>query len=223
MNGDSEVARSRLGAARTLEELASVVSKSEDGRARSLARDALAPPPVEGISFPFAGTDSPCLPGAKVPSLKPAVKLAIYLRDGFIDRFSPERWRLVHPGALQVLSLALGDAMPTELSSHNIPAKYATNAPVWFDVWPAVDHLHARSFGGSNDATNLVCVSWWRNDSKRAYAFESTGWTLQPRGSLADWDGLTSWFHRRVEASPRLLQDPMVRNWHLPSVVASVP
>lgn len=198
-----------------------MLEKGEDERARSLARSTLAPPPVEGISFPFVGADSPRLPGPKVPSLNPAQKLAIYLRDGFVDRFSPERWRLVHPGALRVLSLSLGDAMPTEPSSHNIPAKYTTNAPVWFDVWPAVDHFHARAFGGSNDATNLVCVSWWRNDSKRAYAFESTGWTLQSGGNLANWDGLTSWFHRRVEANRELLLDPMVRNWHLPAVTAS--
>jgi hypothetical protein len=87
--------------------------------------------------------------------------------------------------------------MATELSRHNIPAKYATNSPVWFDVWPAVDHVDARAYGGSNDATNLITCSWWRNAAKGSRELDETGWEVQEAGSLEEWDGLTAWFQNR--------------------------
>lgn len=153
----------------------------------------------------------------KVRSLKPSEKLRIYQRDGFVDRYSPERWRLVHPGALRALSLRLPKWLHTSMGPHNIPAKHATNSPVWFDVWPAVDHVIPRAHSsGSNAETNLRCVSWWRDTSKGDRLLEETGWQLQPGGDLSEWDGLQGWFLKQIERNPSLLNDSMVRNWHFP-------
>ncbi len=103
--------------------------------------------------------------------------------------------------------------IPTDLSSHNIPAKYATNSTVWFDVWPAVEHFVPREKGGSNAHDNLVCCSWRRNDSKGDILFEDMGWKLGEGRDLADWDGLTSWFKAMLERQTELIADPMVKNW----------
>lgn len=180
-------------------------------------------PPVTTIRFPLAGPEDATVAATapRPPSLNPRQKLRIYLRDGFIDRYSPERWKLVHPGALRVISLRLPRQVPTDFGPHNIPAKCATNAPIWFDVWPAVDHFVPRASAGTNEPGNLVCVSWWRNDSKGRVSFTATGWELQPPGELAAWDGLTAWFHDQVQRDPSLRDDPMVRNWHMPDVRAS--
>jgi hypothetical protein len=181
----------------------------------SLLAKQLPQPPVTTIKFPVI-RKSNSTTGAKIvkpPSLVPRQKIAIYKRDGFICRYSPERFKLLHPGALRALSLLLPKEIPTELSSHNIPAKYATNSPIWFDVWPAVDHFLPKAGGGSNVEDNLVCCSWWRNDSKKDTLFEDTGWKLGDRGNLSEWDGLTGWFKKMIEIKPNLMQDVMIKNW----------
>lgn len=209
----------RLGAADTLARIATALDAGEVQDAVADARASLLPAPTTTVAFALPADTRVSSATVKVKNLRPATRLAVYLRDGFVDRYSPERWRLVHPGALRVLSLRLGSAMPTELSRHGLPAHYASNAPVWFDVWPTVDHITARSNAARTLLDNLVTCSWWRNDSKRARHFVDTGWDLQPAGDLRDWDGLTDWFLRQVAEDPRLLDDRMVRNWHLPATV----
>jgi hypothetical protein len=204
----------RLGVADTLAEIADLLERGEHQHAVEVARQRIEPAPCTTIVYPLPPRHRTVATKVEKPSLTPSRKLPINLRDGFIDRYSPERWRLVNPGALRVLSLRLGEAMATEISRHSIPAKYATNSPVWFDVWPAVDHIEPRAAGGGNDSSNLVTCSWWRNDSKRDRPLVETGWELQPPGSLDDWDGLTTWFSQQVARDAGLLSDPMVANWH---------
>jgi hypothetical protein len=201
--------RRRMGVADHLVEIADALEAGATDHAFALAREHVAPAPTVTIPFRFTATERARVAAAsKGPSLKPAQKLRIYERDGFVDRYSPERWRLVNPGALRVLSLRLGPLMATELSTHNIPAKYATNSPVWFDVWPAVDHVDARAYGGSNDATNLITCSWWRNAAKGSRELDETGWEVQEAGSLEEWDGLTAWFQDQVTRDPRPARRP---------------
>ena len=38
--------------------------------------------------------------------------------------------------------------------------------------------------------------------------------TLHPPGSLSDWDGLMSWFVRRVEENPTLLKVALIARWN---------
>jgi hypothetical protein len=214
VNDDSR----RMGIASTLARIADALSAGAVVDALGMARAELDPAPTTTIPFRFAAAERARVAAAsKAPSLSPVDKLPIYQRDGFIDRYSPQRWRLVNPGALRVLSLRLGSVMATELSRHNIPAKYATNSPVWFDVWPAVDHIDARAYGGTSDARNLITCSWWRNAAKGTRTVDETGWQVHPAGSLDEWDGLTTWFEMQVTSDPLLLRDPMVSNWYLPA------
>ena len=217
MTTDAATIARRMGAADVLARLADALESGDGSTVTQLAAT-LPRPPTTTIRLPIAPPTTSEVTRAKVkaPSLRPSQKFAIYRRDGFVCRLSPERWRLLYPGALRVLSLLLPEAIPTQLSSHGIPARYPDNSPIWWDVWPAVDHVHPRSLeGGTNDPQNLVCVSWWRNDAKSNRSLESTGWQLQPPGDVSEWDGLYGWFTRQIAARPDLRDDVMVRNWNI--------
>jgi hypothetical protein len=208
-----------MGIARHLLDVAARLTAGHVAEAISLAREHI-PPPIPDITIAYElpaqsredrqadRTDQP------VRALTKQEQLAIWLRDGFVDRYSPERWRLVHPGALRVLSLHLQDAMPTHLSS-GLPRSPAVNAALWWDAWPTVDHVVPRVTFGTNDSANLVCTSWWRNAAKSDRTLSATGWELQEPGSLGDWDGLTSWFRAQVAEHDWLARDSFVDKWNL--------
>ena len=68
----------------------------------------VAPPAAGGVGFE----------GEKVRGLTESERTRICYRDGFVDRLSPERFRLVYPGAIRVLSLLLDGACAVIKSVH---------------------------------------------------------------------------------------------------------
>ncbi|HEX6254242.1 MAG TPA: hypothetical protein VFZ70_00385 [Euzebyales bacterium] len=104
--------------------------------------------------------------------------------------------------------------LPGAIDAHpDGPWAYRANAPVWWDLWPTVDHLTPRARSGTNAEDNLACVSWWRNDTKGDRTLAETGWTLQAPGSPDEWDGLLEWFVDRVRRRPHLAEDATVRSY----------
>ena len=55
--------------------------------------------------------------------------VSVFLRDGFIDRYSGQR--LVFPGTLRLLSLLLSrrDSLPPELEDHRVPHVVLVSIP----------------------------------------------------------------------------------------------
>lgn len=77
--------------------------------ARVLCSEALAPlTPATTIRFPMREPVLAHYEGPVVPPADVTTRLRIAWRDGFVDRYSPERWQLVNPGALRVLNLLVG-------------------------------------------------------------------------------------------------------------------
>lgn len=66
---------------------------------------------------------------------------------------------------------------------------------------------------GTNDDDDLVSASWWRNFGKGDQLPSENGRDLHAAGDLDQWDGLSGWFQRYVEAHPALLTDSMVRGY----------
>ena len=117
----------------------------------------------------------------------------IFARDGFIDRYFGTR--LVFPGTLILLSKLL----PEELPAHPTFRVGESHFMFW-ELWPAVDHLIPLARGGADEDTNLFSTSVLHNDQKGHYTLEELGWGLQSPGRLMEWDGLIHWF---VEVFPR--------------------
>lgn len=134
-------------------------------------------------------------------------KLTIFLRDGFIDRYSGER--LVYPGALKVIS----DTFPDEFPYHK-NGKMTHGHMAYWHLFPTVDHVRPHAIGGGNDVENMVTTSMMNNGLKSGYTLEDLGWELHPGGDKTIWDGLTRWFFEYVSEHRTMLDDPYVNKYY---------
>jgi 5-methylcytosine-specific restriction endonuclease McrA len=137
-----------------------------------------------------------------------AKRLQVFLRDGFLDRYSGTP--LVLPGALRVISMIIPEAFPYQRNW-----KVGECHPAFWQLAATVDHVVPVTLGGSNEMANLVTTSMQRNMAKGNFALEDLDWTLHSPGD-GSWDGLTAWFVRYVEDNlRRLIVDSQVKEWYL--------
>jgi HNH endonuclease len=130
----------------------------------------------------------------------------IFLRDGFIDRYSGHR--LVFPATLRLLSRLL----PNEFPFHPNWKMSACHVAYW-ELFPTVDHVIPVARGGADSASNWVTTSMLRNGAKSNWTLEDLGWSLVAPGKVEDWDGLVTWFLRFVERDSSALEDRYIRRW----------
>jgi hypothetical protein len=133
--------------------------------------------------------------------------LRIFLRDGFIDRYSGTR--LVFPGTLRLLSRLL----PEEFPAHK-NWKISESHLMFWELFPTIDHVVPVARGGADDEANWVTTSMLRNQAKSSWTLEELGWTLRSATPSNDWDGLLGWFVSVVKERPAYLQDAYLRRWH---------
>jgi 5-methylcytosine-specific restriction endonuclease McrA len=145
------------------------------------------------------------------PSSKSALtdikRTKIFIRDGFIDRYSGEQ--LVYPGAIILLSALL----PEEFPSH--PSwKMSESHIFYWELWPTIDHIVPRARGGTDEESNLACTSMVRNSAKSNWLLDEVGWQLRASGDFKEWDGLMHWFTEYLEKYPQLLETKEINKWH---------
>jgi hypothetical protein len=132
--------------------------------------------------------------------------IKVFIRDGFIDRYTGQR--LVFPPVLRLISLAL----PTEFPYHPNWKTDVTHGAYW-ELSATVDHLIPVTRGGADDESNWVTTSMARNSAKANWTLDQLGWTLHPPGDFSAWDGLIGWCLEYTEAHPDLMSSASVRNW----------
>ncbi|WP_417394402.1 HNH endonuclease [Gimesia chilikensis] len=133
-------------------------------------------------------------------------KTKVFIRDGFIDRYSGER--LVYPPVLRLLS----SLMPEEFPFHSNWKMSECHIAYW-QLYPTIDHIVPVTRGGIDEESNWVCTSQIRNSAKANWLLEELGWELQPPGDLQEWDGLFHWFLEYVEQHPEIKEDSWLRSW----------
>lgn len=131
----------------------------------------------------------------------------LFLRDGFIDRYSGAQ--LVFPGALRLLSRLL----PAEFPFHPNWKLSETHMAFW-ELFPTVDHVLPVARGGADDESNWVTTSMLHNSAKANWTIEEPGWNLVPPGDAELWDGLLGWFSETVKLDQSHLEDRYVRDWY---------
>jgi 5-methylcytosine-specific restriction endonuclease McrA len=135
----------------------------------------------------------------------------LFLRDGFIDRYSGQR--LVYPGILRLLSQTMPQEFPFQKNWKMSECHIA-----YYELMPTIDHVIPVARGGSDDETNWVTTSMLRNSAKSNWILEELGWSLFPVGNLKDWDGLTSLyielFESILESQSGLSRDKVLSNWY---------
>lgn len=132
--------------------------------------------------------------------------MRLFVRDGFIDRYSGKR--LIFPGTLRLLSQILPRQFPFQNNWKTDACHFG-----YYELFPTVDHLIPVSRGGSDDEDNWVSTSMLKNTAKANFTIEELGWRLHPSGELSQWDGLTGWFMRQVPQISEDAMSPYLRRW----------
>lgn len=133
--------------------------------------------------------------------------LEIFLRDGFIDRYSG--YKLIFPPVLRLLSIKFPDSFPFHKNWKMSECHIA-----YWELMPTIDHIKPIAQGGTNDDSNLICTSMIRNSAKSNFTLKQLGWEIQPQGNLDEWDGLVHWFLNYVEKYPDFLQIEYIKQWY---------
>lgn len=130
----------------------------------------------------------------------------VFLRDGFIDRYSGKR--LIFPPVFRVLSAVL----PADFPYH---PNWKTNFthPAYWAVAATIDHLVPVTRGGTDEESNLITTSMAHNFAKMNWTLKELGWTLRPPGDLRTWDGLVHWFVEYVTSHPETAASSSVNQW----------
>ena len=144
----------------------------------------------------------------------PKESMAVFLRDGFIDRYSGNH--LVFPGTLRLVHKLL----PTEFPFHTNWKMSETHIAFW-ELFPTIDHVLPVARGGKDSFENWVSTSQLRNSAKSNWLLEELGWFLLPEGDICQWDGLLSWFTEFISCYPEHLSDPYISTWHKASLACT--
>jgi hypothetical protein len=131
----------------------------------------------------------------------------IFVRDGFIDRYSGTQ--LIFPGTLRLLSRLL----PAEFPFHPNWKMTQTHMVYW-ELFPTIDHLLPVARVGADDEKNWVTTSMLRNSAKSNWTLDELGWQLLPPGDFKQWDGLLGWFLAYLQQKESHLADKYIRRWH---------
>ncbi len=131
----------------------------------------------------------------------------VFLRDGFIDRYTGDR--LVFSPVLRMISEALPAAFP--FHPHG---KLTESHIAHWELSPTVDHVVPLARGGTHDMDNWVTTSMLKNQVKSHWTLEELGWRLVPPSGLEEWDGLLQWFLEYIESHEGILNLAWARSWH---------
>ena len=132
--------------------------------------------------------------------------MRMFIRDGFIDRYSGTR--LVFPGTLRLLSILLPAEFPFQSNWRTDMCHFA-----FWEIFPTIDHRVPVSRGGDDAEDNWVTTSMVRNAAKANFTVEELGWRMVPPGDLGTWDGLTSWCLRECERRTDFASSDYLRRW----------
>ena len=164
-----------------------------------------------GEASSLLANDYPFTPLANVGRrYTPLQCMHIFVRDGFIDRYSGQR--LVFPGTLRLLSMLF----PLQFPFHS---NWKTDAChfAFYELYPTIDHLVPVSRSGVDSDENWLSTSMLRNAAKANFTIEELGWKIHPAGEIRQWDGLTGWFLRQ-KLAPELQANSYLQRWRVAAV-----
>ena len=139
---------------------------------------------------------------------------ALFLRDGFVDRYCGEQ--LVFPGVLRLLSYLLPGEFP-----YHPNWKFGVGHPWYWDLYPTVDHEVPVTLQGPDNMENWRTTSMRLNLVKSNRLLEDIGWKVVAPGG-PDWDGLIGWYVRYLHDQPSLGTIGHLRRWYRAAIANGV-
>ena len=140
--------------------------------------------------------------------------LRVFVRDGFIDRYSGNR--LLFPPVLRLLSVMLPDVLPFHRNW-----KMNKTHPAYWELFPTLDHIVPVTRGGPDHEDNLVSTSMLRNSAKANWTLEELGWSIHPPGDMNQWDGMLAWCMEFVEKDREIIKDKYTGRWYRAALTSS--
>ena len=137
----------------------------------------------------------------------PVEQIKIFMRDGFVDRFTGKRVFL--PPVLAVLSKEMPETFPWSSSGDRAKTHQAHEM-----LSAAVKKVIPS--GSSKDTANLVTVSALNKLSRGNATLADLGQPLLTLDDIASarWDGMTGWFVNYVHEHKALLNDNNIARWY---------
>jgi hypothetical protein len=114
-------------------------------------------------------------------------KLKIYLRDGFIDRYTGRK--LLFPNVLWILTSELGTSFPFHANWKMSECHIA-----YWELMPTCDHALPIARGGLDTPENILTTCQIMNSAKSNFLIEEVGFSVYPCGTLSEWDGMIGWY-----------------------------
>jgi hypothetical protein len=139
---------------------------------------------------------------------------ALFLRDGFVDRYSGGR--LVFPGVLRLLS----HLFPVQFPYHP-NWKFGVCHSWYWDLYPTVDHVVPVALQGEDALANWVTTSMRRNVLKSNRGLEDLGWQLVSPGG-PQWDGRIGWYAQYMRENPSLTRVSHLKGWYRAAIANPV-
>jgi hypothetical protein len=140
-------------------------------------------------------------------SMSDEEKLKIFIRDGFIDRYSGNK--LLFPSVLRIISQELGEIFPFHTNWKMSDCHIA-----YWEMMPTCDHILPIARGGKDIPENIVTTSQIMNSAKSSFILEEIGFNIHPAGDINAWDGMISWYKEYVYKNPAILQNNYISKWH---------
>lgn len=156
---------------------------------------------IIGKNYPFN------IPPVTKRSYSDNDKMKIFIRDGFIDRYSGQK--LVNPGLLKVLSYYMPEPFP-----YHPHWKMEKCHIAYWELIPTVDHIYPIALGGEDFVDNCVTTSMLHNSIKSNWTLDQLNWELYDAGNYNEYDGLTSLFIQLVNSNKDLLTDSYIKRWY---------
>lgn len=144
----------------------------------------------------------------------PALKMKVFDRDGFVNRFTGEP--LVLTAALRLLSHELGGIFPFH---QNWKAEQTHMA--YYELGTCANKLLPPTRGGREELNNLVTTTMPYVLARSNATVEESGLTLFQGGDLKEWDGLSRLFVDLVRDRLELKKLSFVRTWYPAAVKAA--
>ena len=149
-------------------------------------------------------------PGRSQRKYSDEQKTRLFLRDGFIDRYSGDH--LVFPGVLRLLSHLFPQAFP-----YHPNWKYGVCHNWYWELYPTVDHVDSA---GNDSEENWVTTSMVWNLKKSNISLQQHGWLLRVAPVGDNWDGLIRWYVEYISLHRELLIVPSLKQWYIAATKA---
>ncbi|MCU0861351.1 MAG: hypothetical protein MUE65_03430 [Methanomassiliicoccales archaeon] len=155
----------------------------------------------------------PCAPLERRPeavscwSEDHTVKMRVFARDGFIDRFTGEP--LVFPAVLRLLSREFPRAFPFQefwgLSEIHL---------AYYQVGACTARSLPKSRGGDAREPNLLTTTMPYVLARSDLTPEEAGWRVTREGFVDEWDGMSTWYVEYVNGHQELRKANFFNLWY---------